>query len=127
MDGEQELRAAERRLQRAQLARDVEVLDQLLDERLIFTYGGECFGKQDDLDLQKSGQQLLTKVQEEDLTVLVEGRAGVTWLLAWMEGTVGGEPFAAQLRYTRTWFRDDRLGWRVVAAHFTQVPAKTAP
>ena len=40
---------------------------------------------------------------EEDLTVLVEGRTGVTWFLGTVEGTVAGRPFAARLRYTRTW------------------------
>jgi Domain of unknown function (DUF4440) len=78
-----ELREAERRLQAAQLAGDIAALDQLLDDRLIFTFGpdGECYTKQDDLQLHRSRQQVLTKVIEEDLTVLVEGRTGVTWFL----------------------------------------------
>jgi hypothetical protein len=54
---------------------------------------------------------------EEDLTVLVEGRTGVTWFLGALEGTFAGTPFAARLRYTRTWIHDDEHGWRVVAAH----------
>jgi hypothetical protein len=73
--------------------------------------------KQDDLQLHRSRQQALTKVMEEDLTVLVEGRIGVTWFLGALEGTFAGTPFAAQLRYTRTWIHDDEHGWRVVAAH----------
>jgi hypothetical protein len=34
-------------------------------------------------------------VIEEDLTVLVEGRTGITWFLGTVEGTVAGTPFAA--------------------------------
>jgi hypothetical protein len=70
-----ELREAERRLQAAQLAGDIAALDQLLDDRVIFTFGpdGKCYTKQDDLQLHRSRQQVLTKVMEEDLTVLVEG------------------------------------------------------
>ncbi|MGH3565484.1 MAG: nuclear transport factor 2 family protein [Pseudonocardia sp.] len=79
-----ELREAERRLQAAQLAGDVAALDQLLDDRLIFTYGPGT---------------------------------GVTWFLGVLEGTLAGAPFAARLRYTRTWIHDDDRGWRVVAAH----------
>ena len=26
-------------------------------------------------------------------------------------------PFEARMRYTRTWIRDDRYGWRILAAH----------
>lgn len=100
-----ELREAEHRLQAAQLAGDTAALDQLLDDRLIFTLGpeGKCYTKQDDLQLHRSRQQILTKVIEEDLTVLVEGRTGVTWFLGTLEGTFAGAPFAARLRYTRTW------------------------
>ena len=114
-----ELREAERRLQAAQLAGDTAALEQLLDDRLIFTFGpdGKCYTKQDDLQLHRSRQQVLTKVIEEDLTVLVEGRTGVTWFLGTLEGTFAGTPFAARLRYTRTWIHDDDHGWRVVAAH----------
>ena len=42
------------------------------------------------------------KVIEGDLTVLVEGRTGVTWFLGALEGTFVGTPFAARLRYTPT-------------------------
>ena len=124
-----ELRKAERRLQAAQLAGDIAALDQLLDDRLIFTFGpdGKCYTKQDDLQVHRSRQQVLTKVMEEDLTVLVEGRTGVTWFLSAVEGTFAGAPFAARLRYTRTWIHDDDHGWRVVAAHASPVDGDSLP
>ncbi|MGH3914477.1 MAG: nuclear transport factor 2 family protein [Pseudonocardiaceae bacterium] len=114
-----ELRAAERRLQAAQLAGDVAELDRLLDDRLLFTFGsdGKCYTKQDDLQVHRSGHQVVTKVEEEELTVLVEGRTGVTWFLGAVEATFAGTPFAARLRYTRTWIHDDDHGWRIIAAH----------
>jgi len=71
--------------------------------------------------VHRSRQQVLTKVMEEDLTVLVEGRTGVTWFLGALEGTFAGAPFAAGLRYTRTWIYDHDHGWRVVAAHASSV------
>ena len=50
------LRTAERRLQSAQLAGDVDAFDQLLDERLIFTGGpdGGRYSKADDLAAHRS-------------------------------------------------------------------------
>lgn len=54
---------------------------------------------------------------KKTLTLVVEGRTGVTWFLGGLEGTFVGTPFAVRLRYTRTWIHDDDHGWRVVAAH----------
>jgi hypothetical protein len=85
-----ELRAAERRLQAAQLAGDTAAVEQLLDHRVLFTSGstGACYAKHDDRDLHPTRQQILTTVIDEGLTVLVEGRTGVTWFLGTVEGTV---------------------------------------
>jgi hypothetical protein len=113
------LRDAERRLQSAQLASDVEVLDELLDQRLIFTGGpdGGRYSKADDLTGHRTGIQVMTKVAEEALDVLVDGSTGVTWFLGTLEGSYAGTPFAVRLRYTRTWIHDTERGWRIVAAH----------
>ena len=112
------LRAAEHALQRAQRAGDADALDRLLDDRLVFTGpDGVLYGKQDDLDLQRSGAQTLNRVEEESLAVLVVGRTGVTWFLGTLEGVFKGEPFEARVRYTRTWIQDDAGRWSLVAAH----------
>ncbi|MBF5030783.1 nuclear transport factor 2 family protein [Micromonospora sp. ANENR4] len=112
------LRAAERRLQRAQLSSDVAALDRLIDDRLVFTGpDGRLYSKQDDLHVHRSGRQTMTRVDEEDLAVLVAGDTGVTWFLGTVEGTLAGEPFLARVRYTRTWILDEDEGWRLLAAH----------
>ncbi|UWZ40784.1 nuclear transport factor 2 family protein [Dactylosporangium roseum] len=112
------MRAAERRLQAAQRASDVAELDALIDERLIFTGpDGKLYGKQDDLHVHRTGRQVMTKVAEESLDVLVDGGLGVTWFLGTLEGTFAGESFAWRMRYTRTWLHDPSRGWRLIAAH----------
>jgi hypothetical protein len=111
------LLAAERRLQAAQLAADADALDELIDDRLVFTGpDGVLYSKQDDLDLQRSGDQRLTEVTEEELTALVVGDTGVTWFLGRLAGRFKGEEFTARVRYTRTWVNTER-GWRLLAAH----------
>jgi ketosteroid isomerase-like protein len=118
---EVELWDAERRLQAAQLASDVEGLDSLLDDRLVFTGpAGRLYSKQDDLELHRSGRQVLSRVEEEDLSVLVDGTIGVSWFLGTLEGAVDGEPFAARVRYTRTWTRGPEGRWRLLAAHVSE-------
>lgn len=88
------MRDAERRLQRAQLASDVPALDQLIDDRLVFTGpDGKLYTKQDDLDGHRSGQQAMSRVDEEDLAVLVVGSTGLTWFLGTLDGAIAGEPF----------------------------------
>lgn len=113
------LREAERRLQAAQLAGDADALDDLLDDRLIYTGGpdGARYTKQDDLEIQRSRKQRLSKVEEEDLIVFVEGHTGVTWFQGTLEGTFGDTSFTARLNFTRTWIYIPESGWRVIAAH----------
>lgn len=114
------LRAAERRLQAAQLASDVSALTELLDDAVLFTGpDGNLYSKEDDLGAHRSGHQALNRLEELELRLLVTGSTGVTWLLGALEGSVGGEPFAARMRYTRAWTHDAEAGWRVVAAQAT--------
>ncbi|MEU5884992.1 nuclear transport factor 2 family protein [Spirillospora sp. NPDC047279] len=77
----------------------------------------ESVPKQDDLSAHKTGHQVLSRVEEEELRVLATEHAGVTWFLGTLEGTVGGQPITARMRYTRTWTRADRTGWKIIAAH----------
>jgi hypothetical protein len=117
----EELHEAERRLQAAQLAGDAEALDGLLHERLVFTGppDGRCRpgAKELDLDNHRSRTQVMTKVAQEELTVLVVGGTGVTCFLGTLEGTFAGEPFSGRMAYTRTWVHEEGTGWRVLAAH----------
>lgn len=114
---ENSLIAADRRLQAAQLTADADALDELIDDRLVFTGpDGRLYSKQDDLELQRSGGQRLTEVTEESLTALVDGNTGVTWFLGRLAGMLQGEEFTARVRYTRTW-TNTATGWRLLAAH----------
>jgi ketosteroid isomerase-like protein len=109
---------AERRLQAAQLASDVGALAELIADEARFTGpDGKLYSKQDDLRVHETGQQVLTRVEEEDLQVLALAHTGVTWFLGTLEGTVGGQPLVARMRYTRAWSHDRTAGWRIVAAH----------
>ena len=113
-----ELLAAERRLQAAQRAGDVTALDQLLHDRLVAVGpDGARYGKSDDLDAYRSGSSVIEELVEEDLEVLVVDATGVTFFTGTVAGTFAGQPFAARLRYTRTWNHDTTHGWRIVAAH----------
>ena len=120
VDLAESLRTAERRLQAAQLASDVTALDALLDGELLFTGpDGSLFTKEDDLTGHRTGWQVMHTLEEVDLRVRVVGSTGVTWVLTTMSGTLGEQPFAGRMRYTRTWTHDAEAGWTVIAAQAT--------
>ncbi|GAA2665142.1 hypothetical protein GCM10010400_26450 [Streptomyces aculeolatus] len=117
-DATDSLRTAERRLQAAQLASDTAALDELIDDAMRFTGpDGSVYTKDDDLRAHETGQQILTSLKEEDVQVFATADTGVTWFLGTLEGSVGGQPMRARMRYTRTWHRDRATGWRIIAAH----------
>ncbi|WP_431984990.1 nuclear transport factor 2 family protein [Streptomyces qinglanensis] len=126
-DHTESLRAAERRLQAAQLASDVDALAELIDDKGQFTGpDGSLHSKQDDLRAHESGRQVLTRLEEEELQVLATAHTGVTWFLGTLEGSFEGQPARARLRYTRAWSRD-QTSWKIIAAHATVVADEPSP
>ncbi|MFC4017734.1 nuclear transport factor 2 family protein [Micromonospora sp. GCM10011542] len=119
---EAELFEAERSLQTAQRAGDVAALDQLMIDHLIaIGPDGRKHTKQADLAAHRDRTSVVEELVEEELDLIVDGTTGVTFFLGRVTGRFGGEPYAARLRYTRTWIRDDEHGWRVLAAHISPV------
>ncbi|MFJ4406638.1 nuclear transport factor 2 family protein [Streptomyces sp. NPDC088910] len=116
------LHDAEQRLQAAVQSGDVQALDVLLDDRVVYTGpDGSTVTKEEDLGAHRSGALAVEVFEQQDLDVTVVDSTGITRVLAGLEGTAGGHPFKARLRYTRTWIHVDGT-WRVLAAHASAVP-----
>lgn len=112
-----ELRAAELRLQAAQLASDVATLDELLHPDLTFVGpDGAMSGKDVDLYVHRSGDIAITVLEPEELVVKVVGAVGVTVLPARLAGSYRAESFDGRMRYTRTWTKVNG-SWQILAAH----------
>jgi len=114
--------AREEELRQAQLAGDVEALDRLLDDALVFTtLEGAVVGKSDDLRLHRSGRLRITRMDPSDRHVLRLGPTAVVSVRMNAAAVVDGNLMEGALRYTRVWCeRPD--GWRVVAGHMSIVP-----
>ncbi|WP_327028116.1 nuclear transport factor 2 family protein [Micromonospora sp. NBC_01740] len=116
-----DLLAAERQLQAAQRAADVESLDALLHPQVVGAGpDGTVFTKEDDLEGYRSGALRITSLVEESLDVQEDGQTGVTRMVAAVDAVQGGAAMSARLRYTRLWVREGG-SWRVLAATFVPV------
>jgi ketosteroid isomerase-like protein len=111
----------ETQLREAQLAGDVNALDRLIDDALIFTtLEGTVVGKTDDLDLHRSGQLRITRMNPIEHHIVDLGTTVVVAVKMDAEASVDGAVFSGKLRYTRVWCERPG-GWRVVAGHMSVV------
>jgi ketosteroid isomerase-like protein len=118
-DRERSVLVAERALQAAMLASDVEELDRLLHPDLLAVGpDGQLVDKAADLAGHRSGVITISELTEEDVRVLVIGETAVTFVVLAVRGAIAEHEVSGRMRYTRTWTRDGGA-WRVVAAHIS--------
>ena len=115
------LRACEAALRQAQLSSDVQELERLVDDALVFTGpNGAVYGKKDDLDAHRRGLIRITRLEPSEERIQRFGHIAVVSVRMEMSGTFEGSAFAGPFRYTRVW-RAHGDGWRVVAGHVSAV------
>jgi hypothetical protein len=103
-----------------QVAADVEALDRLLDDTVVYTGpDGRVISKGQDLQAYRSGALGITSFVVHELDASVNGRNGTTRVRAAVTGEMDGQSFTVRLRYVRDWIE---MGgsWRVVAARGDQ-------
>ena len=114
-------RSAETALRNAQLTGDVETLDRVLDEELVFTGpDGLIYGKRDDLDAHRAGLIRITRLDPSEEHIQDFRDTVVLSVRMEMRGSFQGAEFAGPFRYTRVW-RNTESGWRVVAGHVSAI------
>ena len=128
MDGSSELRAAERALQAAIFAGDLEALDALLDDRLVHVGGdGTPQDKPTLLATRAAGRLRLTRMEEEALDVVVEGATGITRATFSLAAQTPEGFYTWQVVGTRTWARIDGR-WTVLGEHVSHIdPQRPVP
>ncbi len=115
MPDRESLVVAERALQAAQLASDVEALGELLHDELVFVSpGGILVGKADDLELHASGAIRFHDSREAELDARVRGDEGETYALIELDVETGGERVQGTYRYLRVWTWDSGR-WQVIS------------
>ncbi|CAB3772323.1 cytochrome P450 [Burkholderia sp. MSh2] len=104
-------------LRAAMLANDVDALDALLDDGLVFTVpGGQVISKDDDLAAHRAKRLRLDRLDLHD----VQAHAIDEMILVTVQATLAGRfdsvGIAGTFAYTRLW-RPSGARWRVVAGH----------
>jgi ketosteroid isomerase-like protein len=114
---------AERALQAAMLAGDVDELDRLLHSELLAVGpDGQMIDKAEDLAFHRSGAFEIIELAEEAVRVKVLGDTAVTFVTLRIRGSIDGADASGRMRYTRTWIRENGA-WRVLAAHISPAGA----
>jgi ketosteroid isomerase-like protein len=113
-----EIIALEADIRAAQLAADVDALDRLISEDLLFTGpDGNLATKQQDLDSHRSGAVRILEHEPIELRVRRVGdNVAIVALHARMAAAINGTIVRGNFRYTRVWAREDGA-WRVVGGH----------
>lgn len=113
----------EARLRAAQLGADLNALESLISEDLLFTGpDGQLGTKAGDIQAYRSGTvKFLAHVPEELRIRRVGAEVAITSLRAQLTVDVAGHRSRGVYRYTRVWAREGGMEWRVAGGHVSLV------
>lgn len=115
--------ACEERLRTAMLSSDVELLDELIADDLIFVnHLGQVLSKEMDIEAHRSGNLKMTGIDILDQRIRLLDRVAVTITRVNLSG-IFGTPFEGEFWYTRVW--QNRIGtWQIVSGHCCSITGK---
>jgi ketosteroid isomerase-like protein len=107
----------EERLRLAMCHSDVNALDNLLAENLIFTnHLGQVVSKSEDINSHRKRTFVINSVSLSNQEVIHLGNSAVVTTQANISGSYNGQPSEGKFRFTRVWSNNTN-GWQVVAGH----------
>lgn len=113
---EREILKLEEQIVAAILSSDVEVLDQLLHDQLVFVnHLGMTLSKEQDLHPHITGDLKITGLVASDHQLRVFGDTCVVVVTKDIRGSYLNQPFDSKLKFTRTW-KSFNGNWKVIAA-----------
>jgi len=108
-------------LREAMIASDVEALDRLISDDLIFTaFTGQLATKEDDLAMHRSGAIQIETLDILDRQVRFLGEAAIVVSHVRIAGNFNHSPASGEFRFTRVWHMRPE-GWQIVVGSTTAV------
>jgi ketosteroid isomerase-like protein len=115
------IRAVEERLWKAQLSADVDALDDLIADDLLFTgLTGSLETKAADLQQHRSGALKITKLDPLEFHVRAIPGGAITSVKMDAAAVIAGKLTTATLRYTRVWISTNGR-WQIAGGHMSAV------
>jgi ketosteroid isomerase-like protein len=117
---ETQIRACEERLYTAMLSSNLDELEALIADDLLFAGpSGDLATKEMDLELHRSGGTQFHELTPKELEIRVWSKQfALASAKIFLRGTFLGQAFAGDYRYTRIWHKGKR-GWQVVGGSVT--------
>lgn len=117
----EEIIKIEEELRQAMLTGDINKLDTLISDSLLFMApNGVAATKQMDLNAHKSGIQKMTKLSPSEQQIETYDNLAIVTVKMQMEGTYGGTDISGDYRYIRTWAKINSH-WQIVAGAVIQL------
>jgi ketosteroid isomerase-like protein len=122
---EQELMKLENSWNDAMVKHDWAFLDQILADDYIWTDpDGNVWTKAQSLASLKSGEDVYTAAEADEIRVRVYGDAAVTTGRNTSKEQFKGKDISGQYRWTDMWVKDYAGRWRCVAGHSSRIVAQ---
>jgi len=119
---ESKIKMYEDRLQRAMRQSDVNELDKLLSQKLVFTnHLGQLMTKQDDLEAHQSGMLKINDITLSDQHINIYNDVAIVTVQAQISGRYADVTSDVLLRFTRIWNRIDNDHWQLIAGHSSAI------
>ena len=116
------IQSLENRLIDAMKASNVQELDNLISNGLIFTaHNGTMFSKEDDLAAHKSGNIKIFEINTSEQVIKIIDDVAIVSVLMEISGSFFGNTEVRFFRFTRIWKATEDGNWKIIAAHSTQV------
>jgi len=108
----------EKKLESAMLTSDVEILDKLLDDRLVFTnHVGQQTTKQMDLEAHRSGAVKIDSINQSNQSVNLFENVAIVTVLSEICGLFGDVRSTVKIHFTRVWQKINNKEFKLIAAH----------
>ena len=112
------IRDLEKKLETAMLNSNVAMLDNLLDDELVFTnHLSQQTTKQMDLDAHRSGFVKIDSINNSNQTVTIFENVAIVTAVSEICGIFGKIQSTANLHFTRVWQKKNNGAYKLIAAH----------